>query len=183
MFNNFLRTNRYAAGALLFLRLYLGYSWFTHGLEKLMKAEPFNAGGFLTGAVAKATGENPAVQGWWADFLTAVAIPNVELFSTLVVWGEILAGLGLMLGCFTTVATLGAMAMNFAFLFSGTVSTNAQMVLLEIFIVVAGANAGRYGLDRWVLPYLKAAAGRFFHRTPKDDTTGTGTPTKKAFAG
>lgn len=181
MFNNFLRTNRYVAAVLLFLRLYLGYSWLSSGLGKLTAAEPFNAGGFLAGAVAKATGDHPSVQGWWAAFLEGFAIPNADLFSTFVVWGEILAGLGLILGCFTTLAALGAMAMNFAFLFSGTVSTNPQMLLLEIFVVVAGANAGRYGLDRWVLPYMKALIGGWFHRTP-DDRTGGETPTKKALA-
>ncbi|MBB6284928.1 hypothetical protein HNR34_003324 [Geobacillus subterraneus] len=45
--------------------------------------------------------------------------------------------------------------MNFAFMFSGTTSTNPQMELLTVLILVAGANAGRYGLDHWVLPYLR----------------------------
>ncbi|TLS51952.1 DoxX family protein [Paenibacillus antri] len=182
MFNTFLRTNRYAAAALFFLRFYLGYQWFTHGLEKLNAPEPFNAAGFLAGAVGKATGDHPAVQGWWADFLTAFAIPNADVFSFLVLWGEILAGLGLMLGCFTTVAALGALAMNFAFLLSGTTSTNPQMAIMGFFVLVAGANAGRYGADRWVLPYLKAAVGSLFGRKPKNDGRGE-TPTRGAFVG
>jgi thiosulfate dehydrogenase [quinone] large subunit len=48
------------------------------------------------------------------------------------------------------------MVMNFSFLFSGTVSTNAQMILLAIYIVVAGANAGKFGLDRFASPYMKS---------------------------
>jgi thiosulfate dehydrogenase [quinone] large subunit len=182
MFNTFLRSNRYAAAALFFLRFYLGYQWFTHGLEKLNAPEPFNAAGFLAGAVGKATGEHPAVQGWWADFLTAVAIPNADIFSSLVVWGEVLAGLGLMLGCFTTVAALGGLAMSFAFLFSGTTSTNPQMAILGFILVAAGANAGRYGADRWVLPYLKAAIAGLFRHKPKNDGRGE-TPTRGALVG
>lgn len=45
--------------------------------------------------------------------------------------------------------------MNFSFLFSGIVSANAQMILLAIFVVVAGANAGKFGLDRFAMPYMK----------------------------
>jgi thiosulfate dehydrogenase (quinone) large subunit len=82
-------------------------------------------------------------------------LPNAGLFSFLVMWGEILVGIALILGVFTNFAALMGIVMNFAFLFSGTVSTNAQMVLLTVFVLIAGANAGRYGLDRWVMPYLR----------------------------
>jgi thiosulfate dehydrogenase [quinone] large subunit len=107
------------------------------------------------GAVQKATGERPSVQGWWADFLSGFAIPNVELFNDLVPWGEFLVGIGLLLGCLTTFAALMGVIMNFAFLFSGTISTNPQMVLLTMFILVTGANAGKFGLDYYVLPYIR----------------------------
>ncbi|MFS8514663.1 MAG: Crp/Fnr family transcriptional regulator, partial [Planifilum fulgidum] len=63
-----------------------------------------------------------------------------------------------------TAATFFGMVMNFAFLFSGTTSTNPQMLLLSIFIIVAGANAGKIGLDYYVLPYLRKLIKGF--RTP-----------------
>ncbi|KHE71429.1 TQO small subunit DoxD, partial [Halobacillus sp. BBL2006] len=110
---------------------------------------------FLNGAIAKAEGAHPAVQNWWAAFLETVALPNHELFTFVVMWGEIFVGLGLMLGLLTNAAALGGIIMNFAFLFSGTTSTNPQMVLLTIFILVAGVNAGRFGLDRWAMPLLQ----------------------------
>ncbi|MDO7907555.1 DoxX family protein [Paenibacillus sp. JX-17] len=153
MINQWLRENKAAMWILTVVRVYLGYTWMTHGWEKLTGG--FQADGFLAGAVKLAGGEHPAVQGWWKVFLENFAIPNVGLFNFLVPIGEFLIGLGLILGCFTTLAALMAMVMNFAFLFSGTVSTNAQLLLFEIFLVVAGANAGKIGLDRWVLPYLK----------------------------
>ena len=73
----------------------------------------------------------------------------------MVAWGEVLVGIALILGIFTNFAALMGITMNFAFLFSGTVSTNAQMVLLTAFLLVAGYNAGRFGLDRWVIPFIK----------------------------
>ncbi|QHS21514.1 DoxX family protein [Virgibacillus sp. MSP4-1] len=153
MFNHFLRNNKYVAGVLAFLRIYIGYQFLTAGFGKITGGG-FDASGFIKGAIASAGGEHPAVQGWWAAFLENVALPNAEVFTFLVMWGELLVGLALILGIFTNFAGLMGLTMNFAFLFSGTVSTNAQMVLITIFIVVAGYNAGRFGLDRWVMPFL-----------------------------
>lgn len=154
MFVDFIRNNKIAAGILTFLRVYIGYQWLTAGYGKITGGE-FDATGFLHGAVASASGEHPAVQGWWAAFLEAIAIPNAELFTFIVMWGEFLVGIALILGIFTNFAALMGIIMNFAFLFSGTVSTNAQMVLITVFLIVAGYNAGKYGLDRWIIPFLK----------------------------
>ncbi|GGA72236.1 DoxX family protein [Ornithinibacillus halotolerans] len=151
---NFIRENKVVAGILVFIRVYIGYAWLTAGFGKITGGG-FDASGFIQGAIANSGGDHPAVQGWWASFLEAVALPNAELFSFMVMWGEFLVGAALILGIFTNFAALMGMTMNFAFLFSGTVSTNAQMVLLTVFLVVAGANAGRYGLDRWVIPFIK----------------------------
>lgn len=149
-----LRENIYASYFLALIRVYLGWSWLTAGWGKLTSGS-FDATGFLTGAIAKATGDHPSVQGWWANFLESFAIPNAGLFNFLIPTGEFLVGLGLIVGGLTTAAVFFGMMMNFAFLFSGSTSTNVQMVLLSIFVLVAGANAGRLGIDYYVLPYLR----------------------------
>ena len=43
---------------------------------------------FARGDSEKSKGAQPAVQSWWASFLQEFAIPNVDLFNTLVTWGE-----------------------------------------------------------------------------------------------
>ncbi len=151
----FLRENKVAAGILFFIRLYLGFEWVTAGWEKITGG--FDANGFLQGAVANAGGEHPAVTSWWATFLQGFAIPNVDLFNIVIPWGEFLVGLGLILGTFTTLAALMGVIMNFAFMFSGTTSTNPMMVILGMLILIAGYNAARIGLDRWVMPFIKKA--------------------------
>lgn len=40
--------------------------------------------------------------------------------------------------------------MNLSFLLSGTVSVNPNLLILTMFILVAGQNAGRIGLDGYV---------------------------------
>ncbi|MGE6377592.1 DoxX family membrane protein [Peribacillus muralis] len=149
-----LRKNKIVAGILAIFRIYLGYQFLHAGFGKIVGGS-FDTTGFLQGAIASSTGEHPAVQGWWALFLENVALPNSGLFTFLVQWGELLVGIALILGLFTNFAVLMGMLMNFSFLFSGTVSTNAQMVLLGIFVVVAGENSGRYGLDRYAIPYFR----------------------------
>lgn len=151
MFMNFLRNNKVAAGILTFIRLYVGYAWVTAGWGKV--AGGFDAGGYLQGVVA-----NEAVMTQYPTyhaFIENVAVPNAGLFSFMVAWGELLVGLGLIFGVFTTAAAFFGIMMNFAFMFAGTISSNPWLVLFTIFILAAGANAGRFGGDRWVIPYLR----------------------------
>jgi thiosulfate dehydrogenase (quinone) large subunit len=144
-----LRGSTISSVILVLFRLYVGYTFLSHGWDKV-SAGGFDASGFLQGAI-----KNPGVESWWASFLEGVALPNIDLFNVLVPWGEVLVGLGLILGCLTTTAAFFGVVMNFAFLFSGVANPNAQLALLTIFILIAGTNAGKYGLDRWVLPFLR----------------------------
>jgi thiosulfate dehydrogenase (quinone) large subunit len=156
MVMDFLRNNKVAAGILTVLRLYLGWSWLTAGWGKVT-GDPFNAGGYLNGAVNNPVmSQGEVVYPTYLAFLEKFAIPNAELFSFMVAWGEVLVGLGLILGVLTTWAAFFGIVMNFAFMFAGTISTNPWMVLITIFILAAGYNAGRFGGDRWVMPYLKS---------------------------
>ncbi|WP_462408573.1 DoxX family membrane protein [Neobacillus sp. Marseille-QA0830] len=155
MFNKFLRENKYAAIILTVLRLYLGYSWFTGGIGKLTGG--FDASGFLKGAIANPVKgpDGAVVFGWYVDFLKGIALPNVHVFNFIVPWGETLIGLGLILGCLTTAAMFFGLFMNFMFFLAGTVSHNPRDIFLGFIILTAGYNAGRIGLDRWVVPFIR----------------------------
>jgi len=150
-----LRKNKIVAGILAIIRIYLGYAWFTAGYHKIV--DGFDASGFLQNAAANPVmgPDGAPVYGWYTTFLEAIAIPNAELFNFLIPWGETAVGLGLMLGCLTTAAAFFALVMNFAFFFAGTVSHNPTDILMGFFIAVAGYNAGRFGLDRWVIPFIR----------------------------
>ncbi|MEH7503985.1 DoxX family protein [Neobacillus drentensis] len=155
MFNKFLRENKIAAAILTVLRLYLGYSWFTAGFHKLTGG--FDAAGFLKGAIANPVKgpDGAVVFGWYVDFLKHFALPNVDVFNFIVPWGETLIGLGLILGCLTTTAMFFGLVMNFSFFLAGTVSHNPRDIFLGFIILTAGYNAGRVGLDRWVVPFFR----------------------------
>lgn len=155
MFGKLLRENNIVAAILTVVRIYLGWAWMTAGWGKITGG--FDASGFLKGAVGNPVmgPDGNAVYGGWVSFIESFAVPNVELFNFLIPWGEFLVGLGLILGCLTTAAAFFAMVMNFAFMLSGTVSHNPTDVIMGVFIAAAGYNAGKFGLDRYVMPYLR----------------------------
>ncbi|MDF2534645.1 MAG: Crp/Fnr family transcriptional regulator [Bacillales bacterium] len=150
-----LRTNTIAAGILAVLRIWLGYNWFTHGIDKFQNG--FDASGYLKFAIsAPVKGpDGNILYGWYVSFLENFALPNAKLFNFVIPWAETLIGLGLILGCLTTAAAFFALVMNFSFFFAGTVSTNPPTMLAAFILLFAGYNAGKFGLDRWVVPAMR----------------------------
>lgn len=156
MINNWFRNNNIAAAIMMLLRIYLGYNFMIAGWGKITGGQ-FDASGFLNNAV-----QNPVkgpdgsnVFGLYTTFLENVALPNVDIFNILVPWGEFLVGLGLMLGCLTTAAAFFGVIMNFSFLMAGAISHNPTDILIGLLILFAGVNAGKFGLDYFVLPFLR----------------------------
>ncbi len=160
MINSWLRNNTVAAGILAVIRIYWGYSWITAGYHKI--ADGFDATGYLTNAVANpVSGPDGPVYQWYTDFLSNFALPHVEFFNVLVPWGEFLVGLGLILGCLTTLAAFFGLVMNFSFLLSGAISHIPTDIIMGVIILVAGYNAGKFGLDRFVIPYFHKIIGNY----------------------
>lgn len=150
---SFLRTNIVASWLLTILRIYIGWKWLTSGWEKISSDEPFQAAGFIAYAVNNETVlENYPT---YHSFLENVALPNAKTFSFLVSWGELLVGIGLILGVLTTAAAFFGAVMNFSYLFAGVLSINPWMILITFFLLAAGYNAGRIGGDRWLVPFVR----------------------------
>src|SRR5947209_1962073 len=170
----------------LIVRLYVGYQWITAGLEKLTGysftfdasfgqklSSPWVFGahdgaaikGFVSGALAQASGPHPAVQGWYASFLQSVVLPNAALFAYLVTFGEVLIGLGLIFGVLTGIAAFFGVFMNLNFLLADAVSINPVIGVLALFLVLAWRIAGFYGIDSYLLPLLGTPwTGTLAHR-------------------
>ncbi|THF78089.1 DoxX family membrane protein [Cohnella fermenti] len=178
---NWLRTNKIAAGLMVLIRFYLGWKWLDAGWHKLTSADGFHAAGFLGNAVKNPvleTGTQDALYPNYLYFLKHFAVPNSGIFDHVIPWGEFLVGLGLILGALTTAAAFFGMVMNFMFLLAGTVSSNPWLILFGIVVMAVGANAGRFGVDYYLLPYLKKAIAAVFHhkkgQTPQTPQTPVG---------
>lgn len=152
---NFLREHIVASIILAVIRIYLGYNWLTAGWGKLTGG--FDASGFLKNAVTNPVKgpDGSVVYPWYVSFLENFALPNVGIFNTIVPLGEFLIGLGLLLGCLTTAAAFFALVMNFSFFLAGTVSHNPSDIFFGSILLFSGYNAGRFGLDRWVIPFIR----------------------------
>ena len=158
---NFLENKKITGVLWGILRVWLGYMWLRSGLGKVV--DPAWVGGkagtavtgFLTGALAKAAGDHPAVQGWYAGFIKAFALPNAAVFSYLVAFGELITGISLIFGVLTYAGLIASAMMNLNYLFAGSISTNPNMLLLAFILIYVGANTYYYGVDRFLFPKIK----------------------------
>ena len=92
---------------------------------------------------------------WYRDFLNFLLDQEAYTwFAPIVVWGELLVGLGLIFGALVGIAAFFGTVMNMSFMIAGTVSSNPWMFGLTIFIILGWKVAGYLGLDRWLLPML-----------------------------
>jgi thiosulfate dehydrogenase [quinone] large subunit len=154
------------------VRMYVGAEWLLAGWDKVTSpvwgASGKALSGFVAGALAKSSGANPAVQGWYAWFLQHVVLLNVGLFSFLVTWGEFAVGLGILFGILTGIAAGFGVLMNLNYLLAGTVSVNPVLGVLGLFLVISWRVCGWFGFDRWLLPALGLPwkPGRWF-RSPE----------------
>lgn len=174
-----LRGNKYAAMVMIFVRVYLGYQWIEAGWHKLTGG--FDAGGFLNNAIGKPIVDKTTQELVYPNFVYFVkhfALPNVKVFNVLIPIGEFLVGVGLILGGLTAAAAFFGLLMNFMFMFAGTLNTNPWLVLIGGLVLFAGTNAGRYGLDYYLIPLLR----KTFAKAKKPRGGGTTTPAVTANA-
>jgi thiosulfate dehydrogenase (quinone) large subunit len=144
----------------LLLRIYVGWIWLEAGWGKI--TSPMWVGpkagvavaGFAHGALAKTAGAHPDVAGWYAMWVKDIVIPNAAVFSRIVAYGELLVGIGLILGIFTGISAFFGAFLNMNYLFAGTVSVNPLMVVIQLALILAWRVAGWLGFDRFVLPFL-----------------------------
>lgn len=150
-----------SAALWLVARVYIGWTWLEAGWEKfnnpvwLGDQMGVAISGFVNGALAKTAGAHPDVQWWYADFLQQFVLTHPDLWSHLIVYGELAVGLGLILGCLTGLAAFFGMFMNLNFMLAGSVSVNPIMYTISLGIVLAWRVAGYWGLDRFALPFLR----------------------------
>lgn len=141
-------------------RLWLGYQWLEAGSHKITDAKWMSTGEALQGFwvnVTKipATGKPPIVFDWYRDFIKFMLDSGAYAwFAKLVAVGEVLIGVALIIGAFVGVAAFLGALMNWNFMMAGSASTNPMMALVALFVVLAWKVAGRWGVDRWLLPSL-----------------------------
>jgi uncharacterized membrane protein YphA (DoxX/SURF4 family) len=82
------------------VRILTGATWLAHGIPKLLNPAFFGQNGMMVGMVSQSATQG---SGPYSAFLQHVVLPNADLFSHLVAWGEVLTGVSLLLGLLTPV--------------------------------------------------------------------------------
>jgi thiosulfate dehydrogenase (quinone) large subunit len=144
----------------LIVRVLLGWQWLSSGWGKLQNPAWMQGGEALRGFWERAVqipeaGRPPITFDWYRDFIQGLLNSNAYTwFAPLIVIGEILVGVGLIVGAFVGIAAFFGAFMNWNFIMAGTASSNALLALAALFLILAWKVAGWYGVDRWLLPRL-----------------------------
>jgi thiosulfate dehydrogenase [quinone] large subunit len=144
----------------LILRIWLGLQWLQSGIGKLGNPAWMNGGtalkGFWENAVRLPEGGRPPIAfDWYRDFINFMLQNGwYSWFGPLIAIGEVLIGIGLIVGMLVGIAAFFGGLMNWNFIMAGTASTNALLFLFAILLMLAWKVAGWYGVDRWLLPKL-----------------------------
>jgi thiosulfate dehydrogenase [quinone] large subunit len=157
----FLFQSTAAAWIWLVVRLYLGYQWIDAGWHKFGDPKWMSDGtallGYWTNAVKvpAAPAKAAITYDWYRDFLTMMINTSSHVwFAKVIVFGELLIGVGLILGALVGIAAFFGALMNMSFLLAGSASTNPVLFLLAVLLILAWKNAGYLGLDRFLFPVL-----------------------------
>lgn len=144
----------------LIVRAYLAYQWIMAGWGKVTNPAWVETGaalkGFWTAAVAVPENGRPVIAyDWYRSFIGFMLDQGwYTWFAKLVAYGELLVGIGLLLGAVVAVSAFFGALMNWNYIMAGSASTNGLMLVLSVLLIVSWRVAGWYGLDRWLLPRL-----------------------------
>ncbi len=159
-FAKFLFSDTRLAPLFTIIRVLIGLSWLQSGLGKFSNPAWMETGaalqGFWTNAVAIPEGGRPAIAfDWYRSFLQGMLDTGAYTwFAKLIAFGEILIGIGLIVGAFVGIAALFAALMNWNFIMAGSASTNGLLLIGAITLVLAWKTAGYLGADYFLLPLV-----------------------------
>jgi thiosulfate dehydrogenase [quinone] large subunit len=161
--SRFLFHNTLSAPLWLAVRLYVGIAWLMAGWEKITANPSWLSNGnvlkgFWTNAVAIPKTGRPAISyDWYRSFLQYMLDHQwYTWFAKVISMGELLVGIGLIVGGLTGIAAFFGALMNMSFLLAGSSSTNPVLFTLAILLILAWQVAGYWGADRFILPVLGA---------------------------
>lgn len=164
--------NTYLALFWMPLRFFVGRQWFSSGWGKSQNDAWVDSGMALRGFWERVVqvpeeGTAPIYYDWYRDLIQYMLDNEwYTWFAKVVVYGEILIGLGLIVGGLTGIAAFFGTTLNFSFMMAGTTSSNPVLFGLSVFLVLGWKVAGYWGLDRYLLPLLGTPWGRLDGGTP-----------------
>lgn len=143
----------------LVVRVWLGIQWLQAGWHKTYE-EPWVTGSALQGYWTRAveipeTGRPAIAFDWYRNFLQFLLDNEAYTwFGQVIAWGEVLVGIGLIVGAFVGIAAFFGALMNFNFMLAGSASTNPVLFILALGLIFAWKIAGFIGADYYLLNWI-----------------------------
>jgi thiosulfate dehydrogenase (quinone) large subunit len=144
----------------LALRIWLGWQWLNSGWGKVGNPAWTQTGEALKGFWERAvlipdTGRPAIAFDWYRSFLQIMLDAQAYTwFAKLVAYGEVLVGIGLIIGAFTGIAAFFGAMMNWNFMMAGSASTNPMLFIIAVFLILAWKVSGYIGADFFLLRWL-----------------------------
>ncbi len=153
------------------LRIWVGIQWFNAGLHKVEDPAWVTTGEALkkywANSLGVTTGKATISFDWYKDFIQALYDGGTYTwFAKLIAYGEVLVGIGLVVGAFVGLAAFFGALMNFSFIMAGSASSNGLLLVLAFFLLMAWKVAGYLGADFFLLRWLGVPWGHG-HAPPK----------------
>ena len=178
----FLFTDPRAGWLWLFLRIWLGWQWIQASMHKISDPAWVVTGAALKGywmnaVKIPAAPAHPAITfDWYRAFLQMMLDGQAYTwFAKLVAYGELVIGIGLIVGAFVGVAAFFGGLMNWNFMMAGSASTNPLLFLVAVVLILAWKVAGYYGADYFLLNWIGTPWARKQQAAGKLQTQPTGT--------
>ena len=157
----FLFSDTRMAAFWLIVRVWLGLQWIEAGEHKISDPGWVQTGEALKkywmNAVAiPAPPARPAISfDWYRSFLQfLIDTQSYTWFAKLVAFGEVLIGIGLIVGAFVGIAAFFGALMNWNFIMAGSASTNGFLLILAVGVMMAWKVAGYFGADYFLLRWI-----------------------------
>ncbi|WP_274652757.1 DoxX family membrane protein [Paenibacillus humicola] len=122
-------------------RIAFGIQWIMQGWFKI--TAHFNIIGLFPSIAS-----NTDSPHWYKSFIEVAAAPYPQLFNVLIPWGELLVGIGLVLGLLTLPALLAGFFMDINYVLSDMIYIYPTQLVIGMLLLLFRKEALYFSLDR-----------------------------------
>ena len=143
------------------MRIFLGSVWMRAGLEKVLSDKWFS-GEELTIYLSQQIASGIIQVPGYMHLIETLFMPQAQLLSWIVVVGQLMTGLGILLGVLTNAALIGGLFMNINFVLAGSINPSAFYIVMQTVLFLANTGA-ILGFDKAIckrIPYEICVAQR-----------------------
>lgn len=125
---------------LLPVRAFIGLGWLRAGVEKLIDPQWLDGASLHTFLSGQLT-ENRVAFPFYEALIQSLFLPQAQILSWIVLIGQLLAGLAILAGCFTSAALVGGLFMNLNFLLAGEPNPSAFYLVIQMALLLTNTGA------------------------------------------